>query len=147
VLDLRDQYKDVTIGLWRAHGGRPGVMKRELEEWSRRADLGSAWRSIQGVKTPDWKGEVARIPARREGRDHGGGHLRGDLRTAHHDQVHVPCWQSWALAPSASYDFGKSHEMRLGQVRALQYRATYVCKDGPVFTAAEMGPHAAGVLT
>lgn len=61
VLDLRDQFKDITI-VYGARSVGDLVYKRELEEWGARADVKLCLAVDPGGQTPDWKGLVARIP-------------------------------------------------------------------------------------
>jgi hypothetical protein len=62
VLDLRDQFKDVTI-VYGARSVGDLVYKRELEEWGTRADV-KLWQTVDpGGQTPEWKGEVGFVPA------------------------------------------------------------------------------------
>ena len=61
VLDLREQFKDVTI-IYGARTVADLVYKRELESRAARSDLKLCLAVDPGGETPDWKGLVARIP-------------------------------------------------------------------------------------
>jgi NAD(P)H-flavin reductase len=140
VLDLRDQFKDVTI----VYGARTVgdlVYKRELEEWSRRADLRLCLAVDPGGETPDWKGEVARIPSAVE-----------KAVTTAEDTFAILCGPpimiKFTLPVLAKLGFAAERiyttlenrmKCGLGKCGRCNIGATYVCKDGPVFTAAEMG--------
>ena len=61
VLDLRDEFKDVTI-VYGARSVGDLVYKRELEEWAERSDVKLVTTVDPGGETPDWKGEVGFVP-------------------------------------------------------------------------------------
>ena len=66
VLDLRSEFKDVTI-IYGAKTVSDLVYKRELSEWASRPDV-KLWQAVDpGGQTPDWKGEVGLIPKIVEG--------------------------------------------------------------------------------
>jgi hypothetical protein len=56
-LDLRDQFKDITI-IYGARTVADLVYKQELEEWSKRSDVKVITTVDPGGETPDWKGPV-----------------------------------------------------------------------------------------
>ena len=57
VLDLRDQFKDVTI-ITGARSVADLVYKYKLEEWEKREDVKLVACVDPGGETPDWKGEI-----------------------------------------------------------------------------------------
>ena len=139
VLDLRDQFKDVTI-VYGARSVADLVYKRELEEWGKRSDLKLCLSVDPGGETPEWKGQVARIPTAVE---NSGVSADDTFAVICGPPVMIkftlPVLAKLGFPPERIYTtlenrmkcgFGKCGRCNIG--------ATYVCKDGPVFTAAEM---------
>jgi len=60
-LDLRDDYKDVTI-IYGARSVADLVYKQELRDWEARPDVKLISTVDPGGETPDWKGEVGFVP-------------------------------------------------------------------------------------
>jgi sulfhydrogenase subunit gamma (sulfur reductase) len=139
VLDLRDQFKDVTI-VYGARSVADLVYKRELEEWSKRSDL-KLWLGVDpGGETPDWKGEVARIPT-----------LLEKAAPASEGTFAVICGPpimiKFTLPVLAKLGFSGDQifttlenrmKCGLGKCGRCNIGPVYVCKDGPVFTAAQI---------
>jgi NAD(P)H-flavin reductase len=139
VLDLRDKFKDVTI-VYGARTVADLVYKRELEEWGKRPDV-TLWTTVDpGGETPDWKGKVGFVPA-----------IVEQAAPSAKDAVAVVC------GPPIMIKFTLPVLKKLGFTDDLIYTTlenrmkcgigkcgrcnighVYVCKDGPVFTAAEM---------
>jgi sulfhydrogenase subunit gamma (sulfur reductase) len=61
-LDLRDNYKDISI-LYGARTVADLVYKHELKEWEERKDVKLVTTVDPGGETPDWKGEIGFVPA------------------------------------------------------------------------------------
>jgi NAD(P)H-flavin reductase len=139
VLDMRDQFKDVTI-VYGARSVGDLVYKRELEEWSKRTDLKICLTVDPGGETPEWKGEVARVPTAVE------------KTVAYAENTYAvicgpPIMIKFTLPVMDKLGFPAEHiyttlenrmKCGLGKCGRCNIGATYVCKDGPVFTAAEM---------
>jgi len=139
VLDLRDQFKDVTI-VYGARSVGDLVYKRELEEWSKRSDLKLCLAVDPGGETPDWKGLVARIPTAVE-----------QTVTAAEDTFAVICGPPIMIKftlpvldklgfPAERIYTTLENRMKcgLGKCGRCNIGSTYVCKDGPVFSAAQI---------
>jgi sulfhydrogenase subunit gamma (sulfur reductase) len=60
-LDLRDNFKDITI-VYGARSVQDLVYKHELEEWGKRGDVKLITTVDPGGETPDWKGQVGFVP-------------------------------------------------------------------------------------
>jgi sulfhydrogenase subunit gamma (sulfur reductase) len=61
-LDLRDKFKTITI-IYGARSVSDLVYKRELDQWSKRADVALHQCVDPGGETPDWRGEVCFVPS------------------------------------------------------------------------------------
>jgi NAD(P)H-flavin reductase len=139
VLDLRDQFEDVTI-VYGARTVADLVYKRELAEWARRPDV-KLWQAVDpGGETPDWKGEVGLIPKVLE-----------KAAPAAKDAFAVVCGPpvmiKFTLPVLSKLGFPDDHvyttlenrmKCGIGKCGRCNIGPVYVCKDGPVFTLAEM---------
>lgn len=139
VLDLRDQFKDVTI-VYGARTVADLVYKQELEEWSKRTDL-KLWEAVDpGGQSPDWKGEVALVPV-----------LLEKAAPSADDNLAVICGPpvmiKFTLPVLTKLGFlddriytTLENRMKcgIGKCGRCNVGPVYVCKDGPVFTAAQI---------
>jgi NAD(P)H-flavin reductase len=139
VLDLRDQFKDVTI-VYGAKTVGDLVYKRELAEWAQRPDV-KLWQAVDpGGQTPDWKGEVGLIP-----------NVLDRAAPSSKDAFAVVCGPpvmiKFTLPVLAKLGFDEDHifttlenrmKCGIGKCGRCNIGPVYVCKDGPVFTAAEI---------
>jgi len=139
VLDQRDQFNDVTI----VYGARTVgdlVYKRELEEWSQRSDVKLVTTVDPGGETPEWKGMVARVPTAVE---------QAVTNTENTFAVICgpPIMIKFTLPVLLKLGFPEERiyttlenrmKCGLGKCGRCNIGATYVCKDGPVFTAAQI---------
>lgn len=138
-LDNREDYGDISI----FYGARtPGdlVYKDELEEWAERDDVALFTTVDPGGETPDWKGEVGFVPSIVEK------HTKEANNT-----IAIVCGPPimirntfpvleklgfkreeifTTLENRMKCGFGKCGRCNVGKV--------FVCKDGPVFTAAQL---------
>jgi NAD(P)H-flavin reductase len=139
VLDLRDQFKDATI-IYGARTVADLVYKRELEEWKKRSDINLCLTVDPGGETPDWTGLVARIPTAVE-----------QAVTSAEDTFAVICGPpimiKFTLPVLSKLGFPGDRiyttlenrmKCGLGKCGRCNIGPTYVCKDGPVFTAAQI---------
>jgi NAD(P)H-flavin reductase len=139
VLDLRDKFKDVTI-IYGARTVADLVYKRELEEWAQRSDLKLCLTVDPGGETPEWQGMVARIPTAVE-----------EAVTSGDDSFAVICGPpimiKFTLPVLTKLGFQGDRiyttlenrmKCGLGKCGRCNIGPTYVCKDGPVFTAAQI---------
>ncbi len=139
VLDLRDQFKDVTI-VYGARSVADLVYKRELEEWGKRADV-KLWQAVDpGGQTPDWKGEVGFVPAIVE-------KAAPKAEDAYAVVCGPPVMIKFTLPVLTKLGFPEERiyttlenrmKCGLGKCGRCNIGPVYVCKDGPVFTAAEL---------
>jgi NAD(P)H-flavin reductase len=139
VLDLRDHYKDITI-VYGARTVADLVYKRELAEWAGRSDVKLVTTVDPGGETPDWKGEVGFVPA-----------VLDRIAPASRDTVAVVCGPpvmiKFTFPVLARLGFAPENvfttlENRMkcgvGKCGRCNVGKHFVCKDGPVFTFAQL---------
>jgi NAD(P)H-flavin reductase len=139
VLDLRSDYKDITI-LYGARTVADLVYKDELVEWGKRDDVRLITTVDPGGETSDWKGEVGFVPTVLE-----------KITPTAENSIAVVCGPPimikftfpvleklgftgdqiyTTLENRMKCGFGKCGRCNIGSV--------YVCKDGPVFTYSQL---------
>jgi NAD(P)H-flavin reductase len=139
VLDLRSDYKDITI-LYGARTVADLVYKEELLEWGNRDDVRLFTTVDPGGETPDWKGDVGFVPA-----------ILEKIAPSAENSIAVVCGPPimikltfpvlerfgfkgdqifTTLENRMKCGFGKCGRCNIG--------STYVCKDGPVFTYSQL---------
>jgi NAD(P)H-flavin reductase len=139
VLDLRDQFKDVTI-VYGARKVADLVYKRELAEWAQRSDARLFQAVDPGGQTPDWKGDVALVPV-----------LLEKAAPKADDAFAVVCGPpimiKFTLPVLTKLGFPDDRiyttlenrmKCGIGKCGRCNVGPVYVCKDGPVFTLAQM---------
>ncbi len=138
-LDLRESFKDVTI-IYGARSVDDLVYKRELDDWGARKDV-KLWTTVDpGGETKDWKGEVGFVPA-----------IVEKAAPSSKDAFAIVCGppimikftlpvlEKLGFAPEAIYTTLENRmKCGLGKCGRCNVGSVYVCKDGPVFTAAEL---------
>ena len=139
VLDLRSEFKDVTI-VYGAKTVSDLVYKRELAEWASRPDV-KLWQAVDpGGETPDWKGEVGLIPKVLEKAAPSG-------EDAFALVCGPPVMIKYTLPVLSKLGFADDHiyttlenrmKCGLGKCGRCNIGPVYVCKDGPVFTLAQI---------
>jgi sulfhydrogenase subunit gamma (sulfur reductase) len=138
-LDLRDQFKDVTI-IYGARSVADLVYKRELEEWSKRSDVRLHQCVDPGGETAEWKGEVCFVPT-----------LVEKVAPSPEDAYAIVCGppimitytlpqlDKLGFAPDRVYTTLENRmKCGVGKCGRCNVGPVYVCKDGPVFTAAQL---------
>lgn len=139
VLDLRDRYRDVAI-VYGARTVADLVYKRELAEWQGRGDVKLVTTVDPGSETPDWKGEIGFVPT-----------VLDRLAPASRNTVAVVCgppvmikftFPVLARLGFAPQDIYTTLENRMkcgvGKCGRCNTGKYFVCKDGPVFTFAQL---------
>jgi sulfhydrogenase subunit gamma (sulfur reductase) len=139
VLDLRNDYKDVTI-LYGAKTVADLVYKDELLEWGNRGDVKLVTTVDPGGDTPDWKGEVGFVPT-----------ILEKMAPKAENTIAVVCGPPIMIKLTCpvleKLGFGDTQiyttlENRMkcgfGKCGRCNIGSTYVCKDGPVFTYAQL---------
>lgn len=138
-LDLREKFNDITI-LVGARSVADLVYKEELKEWEARTDIKFIQTVDPGGETQDWKGEVGFVPA-----------ILDKIAPSKENAVAITCGppvmikfvlQSLEKAGFAPEQVITTLENRmkcgLGKCGRCNVGKTYVCIDGPVFSAAQL---------
>lgn len=138
-LDWRDQYKDITI-IYGARTVADLVYKYELEEWSKRPDVKLVTTVDPGGETPDWKGEVGFVPTVLE-----------KLAPSSENTIAMVCGPpimiKLTLPVLAKLGFSPENiyttlenrmKCGIGKCGHCMVGKVFVCKDGPVFTLAQL---------
>jgi len=138
-LDLRENYKDVTI-VYGAKSVADLVYKEELREWDHRPDVKLITTVDPGGETPDWKGKIGFVPTV----------LSQEVTTSDNTiaivcgppimiKFTMPVLEKLGFKNEDIYTtlenrmkcgFGKCGRCNVGKV--------FICKDGPVFTLKQM---------
>jgi len=138
-LDLRDQFKDIAI-IYGARSVADLVYKYELEEWSKRPDLKLITTVDPGGETPDWKGEIGFVPTVLE-----------KLNPSSENTIALVCGPpimiKLTLPVLAKLGFSPENTFTtlenrmkcgIGKCGHCMVGKVFVCKDGPVFTLAQL---------
>jgi NAD(P)H-flavin reductase len=139
VLDRRAEFNDVTI----VYGARTVddlVYKRELEEWAGRDDVKLVTTVDPGGETADWKGQVGFVPTVVEQTapkaDDAVAVLCGPPVMI---KFTLPVLTKLGFSDDAIYTTLENRmKCGVGKCGRCNVGNVYVCKDGPVFTAAQL---------
>ncbi|OHD65561.1 MAG: heterodisulfide reductase subunit F [Spirochaetes bacterium RBG_13_51_14] len=138
-LDLRNNFKDITV-VYGARTVRDLVYKHELEEWGKRGDVKLITTVDPGGETVEWKGEVGFVPTVLE---------KASPSSA--DTVALLCGPpimiKLTLPILTKLGFSQDkifttleNRMKcgIGKCGRCNVGKYFVCKDGPVFTFAQV---------
>jgi len=138
-LDLRDKYKNITI-VYGAKTVADLVYKHELKEWTARDDVNLVTTVDPGGETPDWAGKVGFVPTVVE-----------ETAPDSKDTIAIVCGPpimiKFTLPVLEKLGFKQDkvyttleNRMKcgLGKCGRCNIGCTYICKEGPVFTAEEI---------
>jgi len=138
-LDLRDWFKDITV-VYGARSVKDLVYKRELREWTERSDMKLVTTVDPGGETPDWRGEVGFIPPVVEGLG-----LRAENTVAIvcgppiMIKLTLPVLEKLGFPPERIFTTLENRmKCGVGKCGRCNTGSSYVCKDGPVYTLAEL---------
>jgi len=138
-LDLRDKYQDITI-LYGARTVADLVYKHELEEWEKRGDVKLLTTVDPGGETPEWKGQIGFVPAI----------LEKEAPTSDNTialvcgppimiKLTLPVLKKLGWTPENTFTTLENRmKCGLGKCGRCNVGKYYVCKDGPVFTLAQL---------
>jgi NAD(P)H-flavin reductase len=139
VLDLREHFGDISI-IYGARSVGDLVYKRELEEWKGMSGVRTVVTVDPGGETPDWNGEVGFVPT-----------IVEKVAPAGANTVAIVCGPpimiKYTLPVLLKLGFAEENiittlENRMkcgcGKCGRCNIGSVYVCKDGPVFTYAQM---------
>jgi sulfhydrogenase subunit gamma (sulfur reductase) len=138
-LDLRDKFKDITI-IYGAKTIDDLVYKHELKEWDARDDVNLVTTVDPGGENPEWTGKVGFVPTVVE-----------EAAPDSKDTIAIVCGPpimiKFTLPVLEKLGFKQDkvyttleNRMKcgLGKCGRCNIGCTYVCKEGPVFTAEEI---------
>jgi NAD(P)H-flavin reductase len=135
VLDLRDQFGDITI-IYGARTVADLVYKRELEEWAQLPGVRTVYTVDPGGETPDWKGEVGFVPTIVE---KAAPQAENSMAIVCGPPIMIkytmPVLQKAGFSDEAIITTLENRmKCGLGKCGRCNIGNVYVCKDGPVFT-------------
>ena len=139
VLDRRDEFKDITI-VYGARSVGDLSYKRELDLWSARDDI-KLWQAVDpGGETPQWQGEIGFVPAIVEkAAPAAGGTYAVVCGPPIMIKFTLPVLAKLGFANERIYTTLENRmKCGVGKCGRCNVGSVYVCKDGPVFTAAEL---------
>jgi len=139
VLDLRDRFADVTI-VYGARSVSDLVYKRELEAWAERADV-KLWQTVDpGGETPEWKHEIGFVPAIVEkAAPSAAGATAVVCGPPIMIKYTLPVLEKLGFAAGDVYTTLENRmKCGCGKCGRCNVGPVYVCKDGPVFSAAQL---------
>lgn len=138
-LDLRDKFLETTI-LYGARSVGDLVYKDELKDWNERSDLKLIQTVDPGGETSDWKGEIGFVPT-----------ILEKIAPSPVNTVAITCGPpimiKYTIQALNKLGFKSDqiittleNKMKcgLGKCGRCNIGSTYVCIDGPVFSAAEL---------
>ncbi|MBT1071319.1 FAD/NAD(P)-binding protein [Pelotalea chapellei] len=138
-LDLRDKFGEITI-VYGARTQADLVYKRELQEWEQRGDVRLVKTVDPGGNGPDWDGQVGFVPT-----------ILAETAPSADNTIALVCGPpvmiKFTLPVLEKLCFGDDQvyttlenrmKCGLGKCGRCNVGNVYVCKDGPVFTAAQV---------
>ena len=138
-LDLRKDFGKITI-LYGSRSVSDLVYKQELEEWEKRDDITLIKTVDPGGETPDWTGQIGFVPV-----------VMRDIYLSSDNSLAITCGPpimiKFVIQGLDSMGFSPTQiittlEMKmkcgLGKCGRCNIGKYYVCKDGPVFTYAQI---------
>ena len=138
-LDLRENFNDITI-IYGAKSVADLVYKEELREWDNRPDVRLVTTVDPGGETPDWKGQVGFVPSVLEA-------VAPDSTNTVAIVCGPPVMIKFTFPVLEKLGFKDENiyttlENRMkcgvGKCGRCNVGKLYVCKDGPVFTKAQL---------
>ena len=138
-LDLRKNFKDITI-VYGAKTVADLIYKRELEEWTKMADVNLVKAVDPGGETKDWDGKVGLVPMVLEA-----------AKPTGKNSVALVCGPpimikfTLPVLDKLGFDLKDIYttlenrmKCGLGKCGRCNVGKVYVCKEGPVFTAQQL---------
>ena len=138
-MDLRENFNDITI-IYGAKSVADLVYKEELREWDNRPDVRLVTTVDPGGETPDWKGQVGFVPSVLEA-------VAPDSTNTVAIVCGPPVMIKFTFPVLEKLGFKDENiyttlENRMkcgvGKCGRCNVGKLYVCKDGPVFTKAQL---------
>ncbi len=138
-LDWRDKFGAITI-VYGARTEADLVYKRELKEWEERSDVRLVKTVDPGGNSPAWDGKVGFVPAILEEAAPGAADsIAFVCGPPIMIKFTLPVLEKLGFADDAIYTTLENRmKCGLGKCGRCNVGSVYVCKDGPVFTAAQV---------
>jgi NAD(P)H-flavin reductase len=138
-LDLRDKFGDITI-VYGARTESDLVYKRELQEWQERSDVRLVKTVDPGGESPTWDGKVGFVPMILEGTAPSS---KNTVALVCGPPIMIkyslPVFEKLGFTGDQVYTTLENRmKCGLGKCGRCNVGNVYVCKDGPVFTAAQV---------
>ena len=139
VLDRRDEFGAVRI-VYGARSVADLVYKDELAAWEARSDVELVTTVDPGGETPDWKGKIGFVPtALAEYAPPSTNGLAFVCGPPVMIKFSMPVLEKLGFTPGQIYTTRENRmKCGVGQCGRCNIGGTYVCKEGPVFTAREL---------
>jgi NAD(P)H-flavin reductase len=139
VLDRRDEFGAVTI-VYGARSVADLVYKRELEEWAARGDVKLVTTVDPGGETPEWTGNIGYVTPVVEktapSADNAVAVICGPPIVI---KLTLPALDRMGFSDEVIYTTLENRmKCGVGKCGRCNVGRVYVCKDGPVFTAAQL---------
>ncbi len=138
-LDRREDFKDITI-LYGAKTVNDLVYKQELEEWKSRSDVNLVTTVDPGGETPDWTGEIGFVPT-----------VLDKIAPQSENTIAIVCGPpimiKFTFPVLEKYGYTDTNvfttlenrmKCGLGKCGRCNVGKVFVCKDGPVFSRAQL---------
>jgi sulfhydrogenase subunit gamma (sulfur reductase) len=138
-LDLRDDFKDITI-VYGARSVQDLVYKKEIEEWRARQDVTLITTVDPGGETPEWKGEVGFVPTVLEKAAPSSADTIALLcGPPIMIKLTLPVLSALGFLPGNIFTTLENRmKCGIGKCGRCNVGKYFVCKDGPVFTFAQV---------
>ena len=138
-LDRRDEFGAITI-VYGARSVADLVYKEELREWAERPDVTLVATVDPGGETPDWTGKVGFVPPIVEQlAPDPAGTVALVCGPPIMIKLTLPVLARLGFPPEASYTTLENRmKCGLGKCGRCNTGRSYVCKDGPVYTLAQL---------
>ncbi len=138
-LDLRDHFGAIRI-IYGARSVADLVYKDELAAWAARPDVELVTTVDPGGETPDWKGRIGFVPTVLEQwappSDNGIAFVCGPPVMI---RFSMPVLEKLGFGPPQIYTTLENRmKCGIGKCGRCNIGGTYICKEGPVFTAADL---------
>jgi NAD(P)H-flavin reductase len=139
VLDRRDEFGDITI-VYGARSVDDLVYKRELEQWAARGDVKLVVTVDPGGETPGWKGHVGFVtPMVEQAAPSAENSVAVICGPPIVIKLTLPALSKLGFEDDAIFTTLENRmKCGVGKCGRCNVGRVYVCKDGPVFTAAQL---------
>ncbi len=138
-LDQRDKYKDISI-VYGARSVADLVYKKEIEHWDTRPDIKMVKTVDPGGETPDWDGKVGYVPTVLE-------EMNPEAEDTYAFICGPPIMIKYSIESLKKCGFTDEqifttleNKMKcgVGKCGRCNIGDLYICKEGPVYTAAQV---------